>query len=46
MERTTVQLAGTHSVIIEMVVPARMEIKSFPSRALLIPGAFKRASAN
>lgn len=44
--RTTVQLAGTHSLIIEMVVPARMEMSSLPSRASDMPGARRRRAAS
>ena len=46
MLRTTVQLAGTQARIIEMVVPARMEMSSLPSSAALMPGAMRRASAS
>jgi hypothetical protein len=46
MLRTTVQLAGTHSRIIEIVVPARMEMRSLPSSAADIPGPRRRRAAS
>lgn len=42
MDRTTVQDLGTHSLIILIVVPAKIEINNFPSNASAIPSASKR----
>lgn len=39
MLRTTVRDSGTHSRIMEMVVPAKIEINSLPSSASDMPGA-------
>ena len=46
MLRTTVQEAGTHPRIIEIVVPARMEMRSLPSSAFDMPGAKSSDSAS
>lgn len=46
MLRTTVQVDGTHSRIIEIVVPAKIEMRSFPSSASDMPGARRRCAAS
>lgn len=45
IDRTTVQVVGTHSFIIAIVVPAKIEINNFPSNASDIPGACNKAAA-
>lgn len=45
MLRTTVQLLGTQSRIMAMVVPARIEMSSLPSRASVMPGASRTCAA-
>lgn len=46
IDRTTVHDLGTHSVIMEIVVPAKMEINNLFSSASDIPGAFNKPSAS
>jgi len=46
MLRTTVHDSGTQSRIIEMVVPARIEMRSLPSRASDMPGWRRRWAAS
>ena len=46
MLRTTVHDSGTQSRIIEMVVPARIEMRSLPSSASDMPGWRRRCAAS